>query len=62
MREIATIKFKDAESSDDAVVIVKSTGVAIALTLSVKKGGDAEAVMSKADVRKLLEALKDAIA
>ena len=61
MKEIATIKFKDAETSDNAIAVIRSADDAVAICLSVQGGSDVEVVLSKADARVLLEALKKAV-
>ena len=61
MNEAATITFKDAESSDEAVAIVRYDESRIALCLSLKSNGDVEVVMRKTDAEKLVEALKKAM-
>ena len=58
MKEAATIKFNDAESSDEAVAIVRCDVSRVALCLSLKSNGELEVVMNKADAGKLAEALK----
>jgi hypothetical protein len=60
VNEAATIRFKDAESSDVAVAIVRYDERRVALCLSLKSNGDIEVVMEKADARKLVEALRKA--
>jgi len=62
MKEAATITFKDAESSDEAVAIVRYDEDRVAICLSLKSDGDVEVVMRKEDAGKLAEALKRAIA
>jgi len=61
MTDAATIKFRDAESSEEAVAMVRYDEHRVAVCLSLKTNGDVEAVMSKADAQKLLEALKVAV-
>ena len=61
MKEAATITFKDVESSDEAVAIVRYDESRVALCLSLKFDGDLEVVMTKADAGKLLDALKKAM-
>ncbi len=61
MKEAATIKFKDAESSDEAVAIVRYDESRVAICLSLKSDGDVEVVMNKADAGKLVEALRNAM-
>ena len=58
MKEAATIKFNDAESSDEVVAIVRCDESRVALCLSLKSNGELEVVMNKADAGKLAEALK----
>ena len=61
MQHVATLVFKDAETSDEAVAVVRRDENAVAVTLSVQHGSDVQVVMSKADARALLEALKTAV-
>ena len=61
MKEVATIKFKDAETSDDAVAIIRCDDGLVAICLSVHQGSDVEVVMRKADASALLEALRTAV-
>ena len=62
MKEVATILFKDASTSDDAVAVVRYDDKIVAITLSVLSGSDVDVAMSKADARAFLEALKVAVA
>jgi hypothetical protein len=61
MKELATITFQDAGSSDEAVAIVRYEEDRVALCLSLKSNGDVDVVMKKADAAKLVEALNRAI-
>ena len=61
MKETATIKFQDLDSSDEAVMIVRHDESRIALCLSLKSDGDVQVVMERTHARKLVEALKEAI-
>jgi hypothetical protein len=61
MKEAATITFRDDDSSDEAVAIVRYDEGRVALCLSLKSDGDVEVVMKKADAGTLIEALKRAI-
>lgn len=61
MTEAATITFRDASSSDEAVAIVRYDAELVALCLSLKTDGDIEVVMKKADARKLAAALNKAL-
>ena len=61
MKEAATIKFRDSETGDEAVAIVRYDKRHIALCLSLKPNGDVEVVMGAVEARKLLEALAKAL-
>jgi hypothetical protein len=61
MKEATTITFQDAESSDEAIAIVRHDESNVALCLALKSNGDIEVVMNKADVYKLIEALTRAV-
>jgi hypothetical protein len=61
MKEATTFSFQDAESSDEAIAIVRYDESNVALCLSLKSNGDIEVVMNKADANKLIEALTRAV-
>jgi hypothetical protein len=61
MQHVATITFKDAETSDEAVAIVRRDENAVAVSLSVRHGSDVQVVMNKTDAGALLEALRTAL-
>ena len=61
MKESATIIFRDAESSDEAVAIIRYDTNHVALCLSLKSDGDLEVVMEKEDARRLLVALEQSL-
>ena len=61
MIESATISFRDSESGDDALVIVRYDATRVALSVSSKSDGDIEVLMKKEDARKLIDALSKAI-
>jgi hypothetical protein len=61
MKEAATITFNDADSTEEAVAIVRYDESRVALCLSLKSDGDVEVVMMKADAGTLIEALKEAM-
>jgi hypothetical protein len=61
MKEVATIKFKDAETSDDAVAIVRCDEGSVAICLSVRRGSDVEVFMHKVDAKAFLDALRTAV-
>jgi len=60
-KEITTLRFKDAESKEQSVAIVRTSAAAVGLCLSVEKDGDVEVFLSVADCKKLIEALQEAI-
>ena len=60
MKHAATISFVDAESKDEACVIVRYDQVSVCLAVSHKKDGDIEVRMSKDDARVLLDGLMKA--
>lgn len=61
MQESTTITFQDAETSEEAVAIVRYDQSNVAICLSHKSNGDMEVVMAKADAQKLIEALTKAV-
>jgi hypothetical protein len=61
MKESTTIEFRDVETSEEAVAIVRHDENKIALCLSLRSNGDIEVVMAKADGRRLVEALTRAL-
>lgn len=62
MKESTTITFLDAVSTEETVAIVRYDQSNVVLCLSLKSDGDMEVVMKIEDARKLLEALKKAVA
>ncbi len=62
MTEAATISFRDSETSEEAVAIVRYNENQVALCISLKSNGDVETVMRKEDAVRLVEALKKALA
>ena len=62
MSDIATIRFSDAESGEDAVAIVRVGGKKqIALCLSLEENGDVEVFLRVEDCENLVKALEQAI-
>ena len=61
MKEVATITFRDLETHDEAIAVVRQDDRSVALCLAVHRVADVEVVMSKDDARKLLEALRVAV-
>lgn len=58
MEEISTILIRDADSSDEAVVIVRHDTKHVALSISLRSDGDVELVMENADAKAIMEALR----
>jgi hypothetical protein len=61
LNEIATIKFTDVDTGDEALAVVRSDENHIALGLSLKSDGDIEVVMKKEDAEKLSNVLAKAL-
>ena len=60
MRDVATITFRDVDSGQDALAIVRAEAGAVALAFSHKAGGDLEVVLPAASAAQLLSALEEA--
>jgi len=60
MIESATVTFRDIESGNDAVVIVRYDAASVVLCLSLKAGADVEVQMKKEEAKKIIEALRKA--
>jgi hypothetical protein len=60
-KEIATIEFVDAETSDSAVAIIRLGNGAVGLALSLSRDGDVEVFLSPSDTARLVDALREAI-
>ena len=61
MHEIATLNFRDPESSDDACAIVRAGEGQVALCLTLKSDGDVEVFLSVDMTKSLIEALNRAV-
>jgi hypothetical protein len=61
MEQVTIIKFKDLDTSDEALVIVRHDEASVVLGLSLKSNGDVQVVMRKESARELYEALKKAL-
>lgn len=61
MREAATIKFTDLETSDEALAIIRYDESMVAFCLSLRSNGDIEVAMTKEDARAILAALELAV-
>jgi len=62
MEEIATITFTECETSSHATAIIRRDDESVALCLTVESNGDLEVVMKRDDAKRLLEALRAALA
>ena len=58
--EIATIRFSDRESGDEAVVVVRAIGETTGLALSLMKSGDVEVFFGVEQLDQLMGALQKA--
>ncbi|PWU20251.1 MAG: hypothetical protein C5B50_04385 [Verrucomicrobia bacterium] len=60
MTEATTIKFKDQESGDEAIAIVRYDDSSVGLSLSLASNGDVEVFMPKPIARALIKELAKA--
>jgi hypothetical protein len=60
IKEIATIKFTDDDSGQEAVAIVRAAEGQVALCLSLARDGDVEVYMRRDAFHSLLDALQQA--
>ena len=61
MKTVTTVIFRDIDSDDEGVVIVRHDERYVGLGVSLKLNGDIEVVMGKDDARKVAEALYRAL-
>lgn len=61
MKEAATIAFRDADSSEDALAIVHYDERLLSLTLSLPSDGDVVVFMDKNTGKRLVDALTTAL-
>jgi hypothetical protein len=61
MDQIAMIEFRDAESGDDAIAIVKAAPGLVVVALSLRSDGDIQVLLPPAVAHALLEALQQAL-
>ena len=54
---MTSIEFTDSDSGDEAVVLVRSTGDAVGLTISLRRDGDIEVFMPTEKAQELIAAL-----
>ena len=61
MDKTTVIKFKDLETSDEALAIVQYDKTSVVVGLSLKSNGDMQVVMGKETAKELCDALKEAL-
>jgi len=61
MKQAGSVKFVDADSSDEAFVSVRYDETKVALAVSLMQDGDIEVFMSKADAQILMGILRGAV-
>jgi hypothetical protein len=61
MKTATTIKFINAESNDEGLIILRYNEALVMLCLSLKSNGDIEVAITKDHAKRLLEALKEAV-
>jgi hypothetical protein len=61
IREIAAIRFRDRESLDGAVVIVRQADRDVGLCVSLRSDGDVEVFFDTVVAEQLLNAIREAI-
>ena len=58
MRHATTLNFIDAESKDEACIIVRYNDVTVSLSVSLRTDGDLTVCMTKEEAKALLEGLR----
>jgi hypothetical protein len=58
LQEIATLEFRDLDSGDEGVAIVRAGSGRIALALSLRHDGDIETILSPPECAAVIEALQ----
>jgi hypothetical protein len=61
MKEIATLRFIDADSKDEALAIIRASDKLIAIAFALQSDGDFEVFLETQDCRKLVAELQHAI-
>ena len=61
LKNIATINFKDSDSGDQALVIVRASDKVVALALSLLQNGDIEVVFTAEECEEIIKALQEAL-
>lgn len=62
MEAVATIKFEDLGSGDEAWAFVRVGKRAVGLSVSLREDGDYDVVLNPEDCEKLADALREAVA
>ena len=57
---IPTISFIDKDSGDEGVVLVRVSGDAVGLAVSLRKNGDVEVFLGAEELDRLIRVLEDA--
>jgi hypothetical protein len=60
MREIATLTFRDADSSEEAIAVIRAGQNRIALCLSLSSNGDVEVILTQTAARDFIAAMNQA--
>jgi hypothetical protein len=58
--QVATIRFTDRDSGDEAVALVRVEGEIIGLALSLRQNGDIEVFFGRQELDHLIDALEKA--
>jgi hypothetical protein len=58
--KVATIRFTDRDSGDEAFALVRVEGEIIGLALSLRQNGDIEVFFGRHELEQLIEALQKA--
>jgi hypothetical protein len=61
MKEVATVRFLDAESGDEAWVIVRASDKIVGVAFTLKSNGDFEVFLERDDCRSLIAELQRAL-
>ena len=61
MKSISTIEFRDCDSQDDALIVIRAASRCIALGISLKSDGDLEVIIPVEKAQSLIDSLQQAI-
>ena len=61
MKEVATFRFREAESGDEAWAIVRATDRLVGIAFTLKTNGDLEVFLEHEDCRRLIAELQRAL-